>query len=207
MCRFAVKQEMATVPIVNLLDMHIISVGGSARADNLFKQAGRIINAWHTNIRTLQSNDLSLKSVDWIDFNSLDGAVGSRSTTDTTSWPANGTGASATFPTFLALRITKALTAVRGARAGRMFLAGLSEEWSNTDDPQNVSAATLATINTNLAAFLTAINSSGGGIDPDYESHLSVIHRPETVPATNPSHSTVNNLIAQARLSHQVRRK
>ncbi len=85
-----------------------------------------------------------------------------------------------------------------------MFLAGILEAWSVGDTPQEISPATLSTINVQTNAFMNALDKDFDGVGPDYSSEMVVVHRPVVGAA---SWSKVTGLVCRSALTHQVRRK
>jgi hypothetical protein len=203
--RYTLKAKIATIPIVTILDMHVVT-GSGDRAGNVFDCAGNIINQWYTHLRGQQVNEYVLESVDYIDLDSPTGVVGSRTITSERTLPLPGADAGGPLPSFVAGLVKKSTSAARGAKTGRLFFPGLPEPITDVDNPNTISAAALTSLNNSLAAFLTAINVDAGvgGAQPSYTGRLAVVHKP-AVGAT--FHTDVTGLSMQSRLTYQTRRR
>lgn len=201
--RYTVNQSIGGQVVANVLDMHVVSNDPLVdREQALYDVAGDILNNWDDHIAVMQTRDLNLLSVSWLDLSSLDGTRGERTSTDATTWPSVGSASqTATMPGVVALRVDKSVVGTRGSRNGRMYLAGIPEEWTATGVTQTWTNAALGAWNGYLADFLNDINQTAG---PDFqERDLVVIH---TVGGAYGSVSKVLELTANPAVSTQVRR-
>lgn len=153
-CRYTINGVYSDRPVANIVDVKIDTTGSvQDRADKVFDCAGRIINAWKTRVLPLVQGNYIFQSVSWVDLNSESGSTGSRTSTSTTTLPLPGTATGDDFPGNVAALIRKTIQGQRGFRAGRLYLAGLSE--ANTDPavPNAIIAAATATITTAMTNF------------------------------------------------------
>lgn len=202
-CRYSINQTLGGQPVVNVLDMEVISTNPlEDRPQHLFEVAGDILNNWTDHVLSQQVNDLSARSVSWIDLDSLDGTRGDRSSTSAETWPQNGAQAvEAAMPAVVSMRIDKATSGGRGTKSGRMYLAGCGEGWTSPDVTQTWLSSLMASVQASLGNFLNGINNEAG--PNGREQALVVVHTREGVYR---DHSPVTSLTVNSAISTQVRR-
>lgn len=203
-CRFSVRQTLAGIQVVNVLDLDIDTNPGGDRAVAIHSCAGNILNAWYTNLRNQQVNELVVQDIAWIDLDTANGSIGVRSQTSERSWPQAGTDAGGPLPSFVTGLVKKATGVARGAKSGRMFFAGLPEHITDVDNPNRIAAAALTSLNTSLNNFRTAINHDAGVSQDDYTSRLVVVHKPKI---GAPFATQVTALTMNQALTYQTRRR
>jgi hypothetical protein len=206
-CRFTVRQSMEGVALVNVLDYEVLPEVGTTRAEACAAQAGRILGAWHSRLRTFQSNQLTLMQVDFLDLDDIAGSVGTVTTQGATTWPVAGANADASLPTFVAMRFLKNTTAVRGQRGGSLFLCGVSEGYTDSADPNTITAGSRVAIATGASNFLADSNRAiVGGPAPDWEANMVIVHRRIVDGSPVYTHSPVETMGLDIDISRQVKR-
>jgi hypothetical protein len=212
-CRYTIEGTYAGNPVANVLDMHVDIVGSvTDRNTALADQAAIIISAWVDEILENLPSVYTADIIRWVDLNAADGAVGSATLGTGTDFPSSGTSVGDPMPGNVAVRVNKQISASRGQRQGRMYLPGITESQTSAGAPNAPSAAYIAALNTDLAAFLAAINQNAGTVPPNYDSWLSVVHTENTASPGDPpvivfdGFSHVTSLVCDGTLATQRRR-
>lgn len=212
-CRYTINGTYADLPVANVLDMHISGESlGTSREDAIADQGAIIISAWVDHVLGNIVDRYRALSCSWVDMDAADGSTGEITNGTGSDFPHFGGLTSQGQPGNVAWLVHKQLTAARGSRAGRMYLAGVSEAATDHDSP-NVGLGTfVADINTGLAAFLSAINQESGVGTPSYDSELVVVHTHNSVPKPGKpvpeyvGRSHVDHLVCDVKLKTQRRR-
>lgn len=202
-CRYTINQTLGGQPVVNIVDMWVISTNPlEDRATHLYEVAGDILNNWSDHVLAGQVDNLVAESISWIDLDSLDGVRGERSSTDDNDWPqSGGLTAQATMPAVVAFRIDKNTSGGRGTKSGRMYLSGIPEDFTDPNSAQSWGPTVVDGLNAQMASFLSGINNEEG---PDgKEQDMVVIHTRDGVYR---DYSIVTSLTANSAVSTQVRR-
>jgi hypothetical protein len=214
-CRFTVNGHFMDRKVANVIDMTIDTTGViTNRADAISDQCGVLLNQWHTDILPSLSILYFADSVSWLDLNSEDGSVGSRTTSGGHTWPAAGGDSLSPMPGNVSALVHKSTTSARGARQGRMYLPGVTEPETQSTTPNTLDPTVVTALNTKLSAFLGNINQSSPG--DGYSSDMVVVHiltraplepgqKPPGSPATGNS-SKVSGMTVDTRLATQRRR-
>ena len=201
--RYTIRQTQAEQEVVNILDVRVGEGGPLDDRDSALRIVARdILDNWNDHILALQVDNVTALSVDYLDLNSLTGPRGSITTTDNTTWPAEGANSSdAAMPGMVAMRIDKETTGGHGTKRGRLYLAGIAETGTAGDDVTNWSSLTVSTVQAAFAAF------DGGAFDREGVGSPSsvpvVIH---TVDGVYSSDSDITAWTANPNISTQVRR-
>ena len=174
--RFTVNQSFAGQPVANIIDMRIDTTGSlDGRLEACTECARDILSNWNDHIRISQADDLTCLSVSWVDLDEPDGSTGEVTSGGGDTWPAVGGGGSAPFSANVAVLVTKVLeNSTRNRRNGRMYLCGGAETWTTAGAPNQVDAATRATLNANLATFLGDVNNGGDPFEASWS--MCVVH-------------------------------
>lgn len=202
-CRFTVNQEMGGQQIANVLDLYVDENDViTDRTDACRWTAQDILNNWTDHILPAQVDNLSATSVDWLDLNSLSGSRGSVASTEDNVWPQEGGNTSdAAMPNVIALRVDKETTGGRGTKRGRMYIAGIAESGTASDDVTDWSALTVSSMQERLDDFYNGITDENPFAI--FQSRLVVVH---TVGGVYSGNSTVNGMTVRAPIGTQVRR-
>ena len=201
--------------IANVLDFGLDVTGSTTPREQAIDDFSRIIiDQWVTQVLNFLASTYSFNSVSWDDLNSPSGSVGSRSTTLANTLPKAGAQLTAAMPGNVAFLIRKSLTAQRGARNGRMFLVGVPEVVTDTTAINTVSSGNVTSINTKMAAFLSAVNitmsGSTGSTTKLMVAHVVTRGEPEPPATVGPPLTgillPVNSLTCDLTLATQRRR-
>jgi hypothetical protein len=214
-CRYTIHGLFQGRQVANIIDMQIDTTGSTTtRADAIFDQCGILLNQWHTDILPLLSILYTAQNVSWVDLNSDSGTVGSRNVSGGHTWPTAGGDSLSPMPAQVAVLVRKNIDSIRGARKGRLYLAGVTEPETSSTVPNIVDPTVITTLNTKLATFLTAVNQTAGALE--YTSKMAVTQiltyaplepgqKPPGSPATG-THHFVKSLVADNLLATQRRR-
>lgn len=170
-CRFAVNQHWSNGrKVVNVLDMRIFNENlTTTRNEAIEDQAEIISNRWSVDVFAHLANNLVMETVSWVDLNSSSGSTGS------VAFESGDTGAEPTDQAYqpnTAFLVSKVIGGhARGARNGRMYLAGMHEGQSADDG-----SLVISDVQTDLDSFFGNINQDNGLTDPAYTSRLCVVH-------------------------------
>jgi hypothetical protein len=175
-CRFTVHGHFGGVQVANVLDMHIDSQNGSNRGDNILDQAKVIVDNWANHMMQVPSNTYTADRVSWVDLNSVDGETGETAEGTAHNFPASGGYPNAALPANVALVITKQVASARGKRKGRLFMVGLPESYTLSDQPNVVDPTYITNTQGHVNSFLSGINQSAGIGGGNYDSELVVCH-------------------------------
>lgn len=207
--RFAVNQSLEGRAVVNVLDYRIDTTGSTmSREDAVDGQAGSIIEHWVAQFLPVMVDDLTLDSVSYVDLNTADGVTGSRLNGGGTSLPAAGLSTDPPLPANAALLVTKQAPSGRGRRNGRMFLAGLEEQFTSISNGNRLEEADRAGFETRTQAFLSGTNELDT-LGTAFSSNMVVVHITARDASGNPTlgdSSVVQSLIPDALLATQRRR-
>ena len=209
--RFTVNQSFAGQPVANILDVRIDTTGSlDSRLEACTECARDILSNWDDHIRISQADDLTCLSVSWVDMNSESGSTGEVTTGTGAVWPAVGGGGSAPFSANVAVLVTKVLeTGTRNRRNGRMYLCGGAETWTTAGAPNQVDAATRATLNANLATFVNDVNNGGDPFEAQWflgVTHTTNVGTPEEPDIVFDGFSDLSAMVVQPLLATQRRR-
>lgn len=185
----------------NVLDVSTLGDVSIPRANIAARMADVIASAWATNLAPLLSDNVTLRSISWVDLDSADGSVGSLDGID-----FSGTQAEAPSPANVAVLVRKVTTSTRGARNGRWYQLGLPEadaDWAT------VVPAVLTAWQTAFGNFRDALD--GPQTDPSFDSIPKVVHTRNIGTPENPnivyeSDTEITAMEVQPRLATQRRR-
>lgn len=180
--QYTVHGTYAGRNVANVLAYEVDTTGSTMpRTDAVVAMGGILLNEWDDSILPLTNSAYSATEVSWVDLNSPDGIVGSRTTSGAHTWPKAGGALNASMPGSVARLVVKNVSGIRGAKRGRMYLCGVDE--TDTLNPNiNVQLASVVTAwTTKLTAFLGDTNQSDPGLTT-YQSHMVVIHVTERQP-------------------------
>lgn len=206
--RYSINGNYLNRPAVNVLDMVVRSQDSEAqpRDEIIESVAGRLINQWVDNVMTRFNASYSFESVSWVDLNSVDGQVGSRTSTDEYTLPRAAVGAGQPLTAALAMLVEKVTQRQRGSRPGRWFLPAFTEGDINGNIWES---GTLVATNAALSNFLEEMTETGLGNEQYY--FPTVVHTRNEGTPTNPNivyvnNTQINDLQASGRVSTQRRR-
>lgn len=158
--RFAINGTFAAEPVVNIWDMHVDSLGGSDRDDNMPRVAERILDKWCDHILPMLQNDYTFTDVSWVDLDTADGSTGAITSGADEVLPQSGTQVGSPLPASVAAKVAKVINRTRGKRNGRLYLCGLDEGWTLAGAPNHLTAATQTMLNDAFNAFKNAVNEN-----------------------------------------------
>lgn len=209
--RFSVNGTYLGIPVANILDMHLDVGGLTSRGDACADQAHIIVSAWVNHVCQIMSNAYAANTVSWVDMNSADGSTGEVSDGTGSDFPQGGGSGGAQMPGMVSYLIHKQITASRGARQGRMFLTGVTEDHTPASDGNHVTGTWVTSINGFMGSFLSDINQESGVSGAIYDSDLVVVHTrntgtPEDPIITYTGRSHVDALLCDTKLHSQRRR-
>lgn len=206
--RYSINGSYLNRPAVNILDMVVKSQneGQRPRDEVIPAVAGRMINQWVDNVMTRFNSSYSFQSVSWVDLNSEQGQVGSRTSTDEYTLPRAAPGAGEPLTAALAMLVEKVTQRQRGSRPGRWFLPAFTEG----DISGNIwIGSTLSATNDALSNFLEEMTETG--IPQQDYFFPTVVHTRNAGTPQNPNivyvnNTQINDLQAVGRVSTQRRR-
>lgn len=201
-CRFTLHGSIQDRRWANIFDMHIDSVGGGGRDDNVFDQARVMLNEWIDHIAPVTTAAVTLLGCRWVDFDSAGATSGERVDAEGARvMPKPGNvGAAGAAPANVAVLVRKITSSSRANRNGRSYFPGIAEA---SVEGNLLSTAMLANWNTAADDFLAGINQDTNSSFGGYDSRLSVVHE-VAGQATNYSHVTA--LAPDVRVATQRRR-
>lgn len=201
-CRYTFNGLIMDRPFANIMDMQIDTTGSTAsRGDAIYDCAGNMLNAWVSYIAPRVVGECSLTSISWTDLDSLTGVTGERSSTSETTLPVSGGASSATSPGSVSVLVTKQTQSQRGARNGRWYQTGISEDAAQG---QNLGTSVRDAWQTAFDSFLTQINDEPFGVF-EYEKRAVVVHTTADQPDIG-TFTAVEALNVGGRLATQRRR-
>lgn len=214
-CQYTIHGVYGGKPIANVLGFHIDTTGSTLDRPSAIEQMGGVLlNQWHTDILPMVVNAYSATSVSWLDLNSDDGAIGSRTSSGGHNWPATGGEGLNPMAGNVSILVRKLVGAKRGARKGRMYVVGAGEDMTVSGEPNRLSSGFLGNLNTKFSAFLDNCNQENQGT-ASYSSKMVVIHvltrqpdkhgKPNALPLTGEG-LTVTDLQVDELLATQRRR-
>jgi hypothetical protein len=214
-CRYTLHGSYGGRPCDNVLDYHVDTTGSTvSRNDAIAGLAIVILDKWWARFGSVVTSEFTFQSVSWVDLNSATGVVGQISTTPTNSLPKTGTGGTGGLAGNTAVLITKMTASVRGARSGRMYMAGLPETGTTNGAPNLINSTFLGQFQTAATGFYNDTHLTGGG-PTSYDAAMHVTHiltydppvPPHThkKPATGEGHP-VSSLVVNTVLATQRRR-
>lgn len=163
--RFSIVGDLAGEQCVNVLDANIDTDTGVTREEACFAVAGDILNNWTDHILPNVSAIYTALSVNWVDLNSEDGSVGSRTETSAQTWPQTGARGGAPLPNNTYARVQKVLQGKsRQQRNGTLRLGGILEEDTvGGNENNNIAPAAQTAFNTAFENLKDGINGGGLG--------------------------------------------
>ena len=175
-CRYTINQTYSGRNVANVLDIAITDVGGLDSREAAIADFGEeLLEAWNDTISLVQTNEVGLVSVSWVDLDSADGETGSTTTgSGNAVWPSTGTSTSASMPGSVAMLARKQISQGRGRRNGRMYICGVGEDKTDSDVPNTLNGQFVSDVNAQLALFLAECNQQHE--TPDYTARLVVVH-------------------------------
>lgn len=184
-CQYTVHGTYQGRNVANVLAYHIDTTGSTLdRPSACFQMGGILLNEWDDSILPLSNSSYSATSVSWIDLNSDDGTVGSRTVSGGHSWPKAGGSVNASMPGNVALLVRKNVSGQRGAKRGRMYLCGVDETATLNPDANHLMPNQIAPWQTKLDSFLGDTNQANQGT-ASYSSQMVVIHITDWQPDKN----------------------
>lgn len=162
--------------VANVLAYEVDTTGSTMdRPTAVYNMGGVLLNEWDDSILPNTNSLYKAESVSWIDLNSSSGVVGARTTSGAHVWPKAGGSNNASMPGNVARLVIKNVDGIRGAKRGRMYLAGVEESETFGSDQNRISTAVQALWAPKLTAFLGDTNQTDPGVTT-YQSHMVVIH-------------------------------
>jgi hypothetical protein len=197
-CRYAAKGTIFGRQWVNVWDLHVRGAVGD-RGDAIRECAEVLYDAYFA-IKGSFGGDWKFDSVSYVDLDEADGRTGSVDRGNTATGPFIGGGVAAASPN-VAVLVKKATGGRRGARSGRVYLAGPTEG-GVTGNVLDTSYRT--TLQTGMTAFLASLTN--GSWLPDV---TSAAYRPVVVHTQGgvfTSSEPISSLTVQSVLATQRRR-
>lgn len=182
--RFSVVAELLGQTCINIVDVDLDTDVGTTRSEEAFSIAGDIINNWDDHVMGNLVSDYTALRVDWVDLDSLNGSVGSRSVTSDTTWPAAGRATGNAMPGHTYARIRKNIQGGgRQSRRGVLRLSGLPESYVSGN---NILTENVTGLNAAFEQFKDGINGSPSSS----VRNLAVVHVPASGPVSSSHIST-----------------
>jgi hypothetical protein len=180
--------------VVNTIDCAFDESGtGMSRAEVAEVVAEDFRNAWQDHIIGPLTDNLALVRVDYIDLNSLDGAIGSLAPDP--GRPTQGTTSAGSMPPNVNFIVTKVTGSKRGVRSGRFFIAGVPEGDVNEDGV--VSPATRAVYAGYWGSYFESVTDLGT---------LEVDKRPIVIHSASATGNAVTEFRMEPLIGRQDRR-
>lgn len=177
-CRYTVHGLVDNRPTANVIDYFIDTTGSwEERADACDKMCGIVLNEVNDSWLPQIVNTWSFLKVSYVDLDQDDGPTGERNTSGAITLPKPGTKSGETMPANTSVLVRKVINRQRGARVGRIYIAGVPE-LDTTQPVLNVLESTkMAAWQTKMTAFLGDTNQNNqpflGGT---YNSWMVVSH-------------------------------
>lgn len=207
--RFSINQTLEGRAVVNVIDMQIDTTGSTmSRDDAIVNQAKSILTEWDTYGRVNQVDDLTADSISYVDLNSASGITGNLAASATVTWPKAGSKTGSPLPANTALLVKKQTPSRRGARSGRMYVAGIPEEDTDTANGNRLSSAFQTSFTSSMAAFKSGVEELDT-LGTAFESWLVVVHITARDASGNPTagdYTRVDTLVVDGLLATQRRR-
>ena len=207
--RYTIHETYGGRNIANIIDMFVETTGSSVdRAEALEGVAGDILNNWADHMLDWQANNVLFHKVSWVDLDELDGSTGERSSTSENVLPLAGSGTEDPLPGNVAVLFTKvAPGGGRATRNGRLYLVGVSENFTGDVSPNTLLPTPLAGLTSAGADFLDGITDS----ILDQPANMTVIHTRNEGTVASPDivfngQNRVTAFTPQATLATQRRR-
>lgn len=172
-CRYTIVGTLAGQDCQNIFDVRLTDTGLPNRAEGLTTIAGDLMNQWSDHVMPLLVDDYIAEEVRWVDLNEEDGSTGSRSSTDSVTWPEPGGSVGAPLPNNCYAKMVKNLEGkTRLQRNGALRLGGIREEDTLAGAPNTLDPAFRAAINTAFEDLKDGINGQFGTAT----TNLVVVH-------------------------------
>lgn len=176
-CQYTIHGTYGNTPVANVLAYRIITTGTiTDRNTAIDNMGGILINQWTTDVLPLLNSLYKADHLTWVDLNAADGNIGARNVSGTHTWPLAGGALNASMPGNVAMLVRKNVSAKRGARKGRMFLAGVDETSTQNPNQNNMYTANVSALQTAMDHFLSNTNQSDPIVGTGYQSFMQVIH-------------------------------
>lgn len=194
-------------PCLNVMDMAVADANApNTREDAVRFAAAQVGKVWTTTVMQLLHSSYTLDRVDYLDLSEEDGVVGSLSIVDGVSLPVAGEIGGQAITAAVAVLVTKQTVARRGQRSGRMFVAGLAEQYV---EGNILTGEFQGALNDELDTFLASITETSPVAQNEY--FPTVIHTRNEGTAANPNivyagNTQVTGLSSSGRVSTQRRR-
>lgn len=204
-CRYTLNHEFQGRDVANILDIAIRNADtGIARAEACAGVGRLLLDAWATEIVPLAVASLSFVSVQWVDLNAEAGSVGLITAGDEETLPVAGTQPADPLPSNVSILVRKETTARRGARAGRMYLAGGNEGYTAGN---TLSGSVVTAYQEAFDALQAALTEDASPPDPSWDPRVVHILTRDVNgnPLTGDS-SEITSFNVQALLATQRRR-
>lgn len=188
-----------------IVDMSIEAAGLLTRSSAVDVLVSHAAAPWQDHMLDIMSNSITFAGGSFIDLDSLSGSTGSFG--PAAGHPTTGSFSSADMTTQVAYLVHKNTTAHRGQKQGRMYVPGVIE--SAVDGNGHLTSTYLSSLNTALAAYLSAMNSISDSVFALSPAMRVVhVHKPNKDDATTWtwSSSDVSSLTADLRCATQRRR-
>jgi len=216
-CQFTVKGTYQGRNVANVLHYFIDTTGSTkSRETACFEMAGVVINQWKADMMTYVGNAYTFTEVSWVDLDSANGTVGSRTQTATTTLPFSGAYGTSGMPGNVSILVRKNLNGRRGVRKGRIYIVGAIE----SDTAASLNNTLSPTMVTNWQTKVTNFHGNSNQTDQgplEYNARMCIAHilTREPPPADKPwlpgnpltgEAIEVNSLSVDATLATQRRR-
>jgi len=173
--------------VANVVHMKIDTTGSVIdRTNAVNAMAGIVLNEWTDHLLPKQAAAYTAESVSFVDLDSADGSVGSRTQTAEQTWPKPGTGGTLPFPGNVALLVRKNLNGQRGVRKGRMYICGIQEADTVSPAQNELVAAAVTSWQTNMTNWFGSMNQTDQG-PLGYNARLCIAHILTREPPSNPN--------------------
>lgn len=207
-CRYTLSGSYLDNEWANIIDMDIETTGSPvSRGEAIWNIAGDILNNWADLIMAGRPPAMTFDEISWVDLDSVDGTTGSRTVTSEYTLPVTGSGTGEPIAGNVAFLVKKELEGgARNARAGRLYLCGLTEAQVNGNE---LFPSILTSLGGAFETFLTNINDMQEPLS--YQADMCVVHTPgiSDLPAGavyNATNTHVSALVLDSKVATQRRR-
>lgn len=206
--RFSINGTYGGQPVATVLDLEPVVIEGPTpeRLPFLNGVCERLEDCFGTLVDAFNQG-LEYTSINYVDLNSADGLVGVYIFDSPLVGNVNG----APMPGNVSCRINKQSSGFeRGQRSGRMYMAGVSEEWTGNAGPNVIQSNVVEQVQTAADSFMTQLEEPIEAPDgQEFGARLTVVHTRRPDPDEDPvfaGTTIVTGLGVQARLASQRRR-
>jgi len=158
--RYTINGTNNGVNVANILDFNVVpnDVTDMSRSHACEVVAKDLVDHWFDDVATLLCSSYTFTGVSWVDLDSETGSVGSVSAGNTVTLPQSGSDDADPYSGQVAVLVQKISVNLRGARKGRFYVPGLSEDRVSGN---HLNSGFVSGLNGAFSDFLEHMTSTG----------------------------------------------